>query len=279
MRRKTHARPSRVQHLETLEPRVMLSATVMDTEPNDRQPQSFSIPDDGLVHIVGTASGRKDRDFYLFTAPSSGTLDASVAAQGGAVKLEIETTRGGRNVLETEPQDGINADSAQLQAGQTYRIRLRSDSKTGTPTYDVTLQFNGTGGGGGGGGGSGQTGGVVVETEANNTPSKANPFAFGNLTAVQLQGTASGKRDSDFFKFTAAESGTINVAVTATGALVQLEIETSSSINVFETDPNDGINSGSFQVQAGVTYIIRLRSKSDANGAYQADLAFTPASI
>lgn len=261
--------------LETLEPRAMLSATVADVEPNDRTPQQFAFPEDGLVHIVGTAAGRKDKDFFVFTAPSSGLLDVNVAFPNGTVKLEIETSRSGINVLETEPNDGVNSGSAHLQAGQTYKIRLRSESKSGSPTYDVTLQFNGpTGGGDGGGGGNGTT---VVESEPNNTQSQANTFAFPDTGAVQLQGTSAGKKDNDFFKFTAVESGTINVTVAATGSLVQLEVETSASVNVFETEPKDGVNSGSFQVQAGVTYLVRLRSKSDASGAYLTDLIFTPA--
>ena len=260
--------------LETLEPRVMLSATVADVEPNDRTPQQFAVPEDGLVHIVGTAAGRKDKDFFVFTAPSSGLLDVNVASPNGPVTLEIETSRGGINVLETEPNDGVNSGSAHLQAGQIYKIRLRSESKSGSPTYDVTLQFNGQTGGGGGGGGNGTT---VVESEPNNTQSQANTFAFPDTGAVQLQGTSAGKKDNDFFKFSAEQSGTVTVAVAATGSLVQLEVETSNSINVFETDPKDGVNGGSFQVQAGVKYLVRLRSKSDASGAYLTDLVFTPA--
>jgi uncharacterized protein YdeI (BOF family) len=116
----------------------------------------------------------------------------------------------------------------------------------------------------------------VLESEPNNTQSQADLFTFPDTGTVQLQGTAAGKKDNDFFKFTAAQSGTINVAVAATGASVQLEIETSASVNIFETDPKDGVDSGSFQVQAGVTYLVRLRSKSDASGAYLTDLTFIP---
>lgn len=266
-----HRSKPRSLQLETLEPRVMLSATVTDVEPNDRAPQQFSFPEDGLVHIIGTAAGRKDKDFFIFTVPSAGPLVVDVASQNGAVSLEIEATQGDEDVLETEPHDGVNGGTAQLQAGKTYKIRLRSDSKTGSPTYDVTLQFNGTPGGGGGG----EIGTVVVESESNNSKSLANNIAFPDTNAVQLQGTSAGKKDNDFFKFTAAQSGTITVSVAATGSLVQMEVETAASVDVFETEPNDGVNGGSFQVEAGVTYYIRLRSKSDASGDYLADLVFT----
>ncbi len=272
MKRRSPTTSTRALQLETLEPRVMLSATVADVEPNDRNPQQFTFPEDGLVHIVGTAAGRKDKDFFVFTAPSSGKLDVSVASQNGAVALEIESSRGG-NLLETEPNDGVNTGSAQLQAGRPYRIRLRSESKSGSPAYDVTLQFDGTINGGGGGGG---TGTAVVESEPNNSPAQADVFTFPETGAIQLQGVAAGKKDNDYFKFTAEQSGAVTVAVAATGSLVQLEVETSNSINVFETEPKDGVNGGTFQVQLGVTYLIRLRSKSDASGAYLTDLVFTP---
>lgn len=268
---------ARALQIENLESRVMLSATVTEVEPNDRTPQQFSFPEDGLVHIVGTASGHKDKDFFVFTAPSAGSLDVNVASPTGAVPLEIETSPGSKNVLETEPHDGVNGGSVQLQAGQTYKIRLRADSKSGNVAYDVALQFNGSTTGGGGGTGGPGTGIAVSESEPNNTRSLANNFTFPEENSVELQGTASGKKDNDFFKFTATQTGSISVQVTATGAPVQVEVETASGIDVFETDPNDGVNAGTFQVQAGTTYLIRVRSKSDASGNYLTDLVFSPA--
>ena len=261
--------------LETLESRLLLSATVNDIEPNSRTPQQFAVPEDGLVHILGTANGRNDKDFFRFVAPSSGLLAVTVATpQGGLVQAEIETARSAQ-VLETEPNDGVNEASVQLEAGQTYIIRLRSKSKTGTPSYDVTLQFDATPGGGGGGGGGGGTGGeprLVQETESNDSKSSANAFTFPDTNSVQIQGISASKRDSDYFVFTAAASGTIQASLSASGSIVQLEVETAGGANVFETEPNDGVDSGSFRVQQGVKYYIRLRSKSTVSSTYQVDL-------
>ena len=41
---------------------------------------------------------------------------------------------------------------------------------------------------------------------------------------------------------------------------------------VFETEPNDGVNSGSFHVTQGTVYFFRLRSKEIAPAAYEVDL-------
>ena len=269
-----YRKQTRKSTIETLEPRLLLSA-INEIEPNDRTPQQFSFPEDGIVNLIGTATGRKDKDFFAFTPTVSGPLVINVASQGGAVKLELEEARSSSDLFETEPNDGVNGGTVNVQAGKTYRIRLRSDSKSGNPTYDVTLQFNGSNGGGGGGGGGTGNATVIQEVESNNKQAQANLFAFPAEGEIQLQGTSTSKRDSDFFKFTAAQSGTIAVSVQATGADVQLEVETAASVDVFETEPNDGINSGSFQVQQGVTYFVRLRSRSDASGAYLADLVFT----
>lgn len=274
-KRKTIRRP---WGIETLESRLLLSATVNEIELNNRTPQLFAVPEDGLVHILGTANGRNDKDFFKFVAPSSGLLAVTVATpQGGLVQAEIETVRSAQ-VLETEPNDGVNEGSVQLEAGQTYIIRLRSKSRTGTPSYDVTLQFDATPGGGGGGGGGG-TGGeprLVQETESNDSKSSADAFTFPETNSAQLQGISASKRDSDYFVFTASATGTIQVSVNATGATVQLEVETAAGVDVFETEPNDGIDSGSFQVQQGVKYYIRLRSKSTESSTYQVDLVLTP---
>ncbi len=68
------------------------------------------------------------------------------------------------------------------------------------------------------------------------------------------------------------KTGAIHVSVQAS-ANASLEVE-SGGINVFETEPKDGINSGRFSVQAGQNYFIRLRSTEKAAASYDAMLNF-----
>ena len=75
-------------------------------------------------------------------------------------------------------------------------------------------------------------------------------------------------------RFTASASGTLTVAVESTaGPAAKLQVEDAAGNKMIETDPIDGVNSGSFQVTAGTTYFIRLRSPNNASAAYLVDLA------
>ncbi len=112
----------------------------------------------------------------------------------------------------------------------------------------------------------------VMEVEPNNTAAQATRFEWTGDDAVHLKGTSQSKDDKDFFVFRAAKTGTIHVSVQAS-ASASLEVE-SGGINIFETEPKDGINSGRFSVQAGQNYFIRLRSVEKSSSSYDANLSF-----
>jgi hypothetical protein len=88
-----------------------------------------------------------------------------------------------------------------------------------------------------------------------------------------LQGTSLNHDDKQFFILRPPQDGTLSVQVrTTSNHFAQLEIETSQGVEVFETEPKDGVNSGSVGVRAGTTYFVRLRSPDKAPAAFEVDL-------
>ena len=231
----------------------------------------------GRARLEGTSVNKDDKHFFVFTPATAGTLNVTVQTTNGRfAKLQIENAAGVK-VFETEPNDGVNAGSVALQAGVTYFLRLRSPNDA-PAAYAVDLTFGGgsqtppPGGGGGGGGGSGAS--TVSETEPNDSQSQARFFTFSGAGTARLLGTSASRDDKDFFTFTAPRGGLLRATVqTTNGRFAQLEIETAASVRVLETQPNDGINSASGAIQAGLTYFVRLRAPDSAAAGYVVDLS------
>lgn len=109
---------------------------------------------------------------------------------------------------------------------------------------------------------------VVKEVEPNDDQGSANAFVLHRSGNARLKGTFKNNGDRDYFTFTATRSGRMNVNVLGLGGtFAKVEIETAASVDVFETEPNDGINTGSFRVNAGVTYIIRVEKNNPGDHA------------
>ncbi|MCA9213404.1 MAG: hypothetical protein KDB27_10090 [Planctomycetales bacterium] len=249
---------------------------VHEIEPNDRKSTANTIElgRDSTVQITGTSVSSDDEDFFTFVATASGVLTGSIVSPNGNVaQLEVEDTSG-RNVLETEPNDGVNAASGVVEEGNSYFARLRS--KNDSPAeYVVTLAIQP------GADNSGNNSenpvvqrGIVNEVEPNDKLSQATVFAFDDGGTAQLNGVSEGSADSDYFRFTAQDTGQLTVQVNGASTVAQLQIEDANGHRIFETEPNDGINSGRVGVTAGQTHSIRLRSKNDSAATYLTDLAF-----
>jgi hypothetical protein len=325
-------RPPRTLKLEGLETRTVLSATVMEMEPNDSQAQATPIPaieSDG-VDLVGTAHGNEN-DFFVMTPATSGRLSVQVnSTSNGLAKLEVETANG-VDVFETEPNDGIHSGSFQISAGVTYLFRMRSQDNHEDASYVTMLRMiDHTGDANGDqhvdlndfnvvkahfgergrdipgdlndddsvdiddfhlvkrdfgqvvipGDGSATS---VTESEPNDDKKSADRFDLLPNQPVTLSGVSQGKDDRDFFVFTPAASGMVNLtAASPNGNIPAVEIESETLGDIFETEPDDGINSGSFAVTAGHQYFLRVRAENDSPAQYdvtiQAASAAPPAS-
>jgi hypothetical protein len=261
--------------LEPLELRALLSTMVLESEPNNTKPTADEVSfdaADGGADVIGAIGSRQDQDFFHFRAASAGSIDlASDTAGGFNTKITVEDGRGVK-LLETEPNNGINSGSFSVAAGQDVFIRVRGNrNATGDYTVHLTLNDPGT---------AlaahvvGDLANAIGESEPNDRKEQANAVDLGTDRLAQLQGVSAGQRDKDFFRFTASASGTLNVGVESTaGPTAKLQVEDAAGNKMIETEPNNGINAGSFQVTAGTTYFIRLRSPNNAPAAYLVDLA------
>ena len=107
----------------------------------------------------------------------------------------------------------------------------------------------------------------IAEIEPNNTESQATVFQLSATDGVVLRGTSTSQNDKDYFAFTANASGPVKVGVSS-NAGAKLEVTTRAGSQLFETEPKDGVNSGSFQTVAGTTYLLRMRAPDKAAANY-----------
>ncbi len=107
----------------------------------------------------------------------------------------------------------------------------------------------------------------IAEIEPNNTESQATVFQLSATDGVVLRGTSTSQNDKDYFAFTANASGPVKVGVSS-NASAKLEVTTRAGAQLFETEPKDGVNSGTFQTVAGTTYLLRMRAPDKAAATY-----------
>lgn len=257
---------------ELLEQRSMLSATIVESEPNNLPANADVVAldlSDSAAQYSGTIATRDDRDFFRFTVPTSGNLQIAVSSNSGLVaKLEVRKSQGAQ-VFETEPNHGVQSGTIAVEAGQSYIARVRSQDKT-IGSYSIALSLsdpnlpdpdpN--------------PAELASESEPNDRPAQANVAELGSDGQVTLVGVSVSDRDKDFFRVTPLSTGNLSVAVRADGGqLAKLEVTNQAGADVFETQPNNGINAGAFAVQAGATYWLRLRSPNNAPAPYLVDIA------
>ncbi len=93
------------------------------------------------AQVTGVSATKNDRQFYLFTAPTSGTLTVSLLPGTGGryAELELEEVATSADLLELEPSEGgATSGTAGVTAGRQYRMRLKSPDATPVE-YTVNL--------------------------------------------------------------------------------------------------------------------------------------------
>jgi hypothetical protein len=287
---------------EALEARQLMAIDVLEgAEPANSVPATamvFTFPAADNTAVLKGQANKDDKDFFAFTAPANGTLQATLPTLRADLEVEDGSSR---EILELEPKDGRTTGSVQLVAGQRYTVRLRGTEKAAT-AYEATLVFtpgaatppttpapvvggvDDHGGHGGDDVGDDNNGGVitppttedaaatvVAEVEPNNARLGATRFSLTGST--RLEGSAS-KDDRDFFAFTVPADGNFTIGLrTPPGAgKVQVEIEDQSGREVLELEPHDGISSGTVALVAGRTYQLRVKADAATPVAYEVDL-------
>lgn len=259
---------------ELLEQRSMLSATIVESEPNNLPANADVVAldlSDNAAQYSGIIATRDDRDFFRFTVPASGNLQIAVSSNSGLVaKLEVRKSQGAQ-VFETEPKNGVQSGTIAVEAGQSYIARVRSQDKT-IGSYSIALSLSDPNSPDP----NLNPAEIVVESEPNDRAAQANGAELGPDGQVTLAGVSVSDRDKDFFRITPASSGNLTVAVRPDGGqLAKLEVTNQAGADVFETEPNNGVHAGTFAVQAGATYWLRLRSPNNAPAPYLVDVALT----
>jgi hypothetical protein len=105
----------------------------------------------------------------------------------------------------------------------------------------------------------------------------ATPVSTPVGQATTFTGVSQNHSDKKFFSFTPPANGTLTVVVTTSnGVFAAVEVENAlNSIDVLETDPNNGVNTASGAVLQGVPYLLRVRApqNSPANFTVQVTLS------
>lgn len=268
---------------EALDRREVMSATIFESEPNDTKRTADPVQLDTIdsaAEVRGTVASRNDEDFFRYRPAATGTLNLAISdGPTLAAKISVEDSTG-KKLFESEPRNGVASGSFNITAGKDIYIRVRGQNKT-TGDYALQLSLNSPvtppitppvtppvtpptvpp---------SGSTASVLAERESNNTKPTANRADLA--AAIQIQGTST-LRDDDFFALRATTSGTVRISTTSGN--VKLSIEDSRGNKMFESEPNDGITSGSFTAVAGTTYYLRIRGMSAALDPYLVDLALS----
>ena len=111
-----------------------------EMENNDRKSRAnpFALIPDGVIQLQGTSNSDRDRDFFVFTMPTDGDVIFEVNSPNNEfAQLQIED-RFGNDIVETDPNDGINVGSVTLRGGDTFFLRMRA--KDSAPAqYEVNL--------------------------------------------------------------------------------------------------------------------------------------------
>ena len=115
----------------------------------------------------------------------------------------------------------------------------------------------------------------MVEREPNDIKETTNDVDFGLESEVVITGISQDQEDKDYFGISPTGDRYLNVDGGSNNSnFAQLEVEDEVGKEIFKTEPNEGLNSGTVHLQVGENYTIRLRSKNDAAAEYRLVLSF-----
>lgn len=230
--------------------------------------------------------GQQDAELEvrMIGGPAGETLDVSIDGQvigqlqtndRGQGRLELELGRHGTPIPDVirnaTPQSVVSVgDHVQGVLAGSDDDSVRDDNSQDDNSQDDN---SGSDSNTGGGPVMPPTGGVVMEAEPNNKQAFANTITLQADGTLRIEGVSTSKDDKDFFRLIAPTSGILKIEVsTDGGGLAQVEVTDAGGVELFETQPNDGIHSGSLTVVEGQSYFIRLRAKDDTAAAYVVSL-------
>lgn len=194
-------------------------------------------------------------DYFVFRAASAGTLDVSLNFANALGNLDAELYNAQfASIGVAESTSDLEQLSLDLDFGGTYYLRVYG--KDGATNDDYTLTFDGPGGPAG------------DRFEDNNSAATATNFGqLGNRTETDL--SIHLPNDDDYYRFTAAGTGTLTADLTFLHAAGDLDFEL---LDAGQASIAQGISSGdneqlSFEIDAGETYYLRVFGFEGATNA------------
>ncbi len=117
---------------------------------------------------------------------------------------------------------------------------------------------------------------LIAESEPNDRARLADQVTFDPTdNSADVTGTIATRNDRDFFQFRSPGAGTADLSFASNTVVGKVSVEDAAGNKLFETEPNDGVNSGSFAIQAGQNVFIRVRGGSKAVGDYSVHLSLS----
>ena len=233
----------------------------LDSEPNETFATAFDL---GSAAAIGTIEGlgitsASDLDYFKFTATETGLLDVSIAfshADGDLELVAYDST--GATLASAYSGDDNEALSINTVQGQTYIVEVFG-SAGAIADYAMTV------------GETSDPGGPDPATyEPNNTLATAANLGASN-TIGTIDGLAiSSSSDLDYFKFTASESGLLDISIAFAHADGDLELIAYDSLGTslagaFSGDDNEALTINAVQDQ---TYIVEVFGSAGARADY-----------
>lgn len=192
--------------IDALEPRRLMAARLVESEPNGSRASADVValdPADHRAVVLGTAA-RGDVDWFAMTAANAARLRIT-RADGEAGILRVDVHVGGRRVREAALGAGESLTPLVARGGQVVRLRVRAAGNQ-EASYVLAVQGRAVGSAAP----LASRGGRVSESEPNETIGTANRVALPAFGPLFIQGTG-GAFDLDTFRFQPTRGGLLQI--------------------------------------------------------------------
>jgi hypothetical protein len=192
--------------IDALEPRRLMTARLVESEPNGSRASTDVVmldPADHRAVVSGTAA-RGDVDWFAMTAANAARLRITRADDEAGI-LRVDVLVGSRRVREAALGAGQSLPPLVARGGQVVRLRVRA-ARGQESTYTLAVH----GAPVGSEAPFALRGGRVSEVEPNETIATANRVALPAFGPLFIQGTG-GAFDLDTFRFRPTRGGLLQI--------------------------------------------------------------------
>jgi len=221
----------------------------------------------GITSTSGFADSTTDADFFKFVASTDGSISAITKADGSkfdAFSSAFVLDGSNYKLLISNDNNGGGTSSKldfNVSSGKTYFIKVEAAQKTkGTGKYILDI-----------------TPGAKLADDFGDTAIDASSILVGS-SSLTTNGTLENNQDTDSFKFTANQAGTVSLAFakgTTTSALATGKLAIFASATATTPVSTLALDTATtFDVEAGKTYYLFVSSDAGAIGDYSFAISF-----